>query len=250
MQAFGLVGQSLPVGTDGPGGAKLRGCLALAVRSSQVLLDRVISQIVQPFLGLPAALALVEHKLLAGVARDLDRNQGAACSHVVFGALGRLDEFHSVLSRVLEPDRVWLIHAALEFVARARSHLPLDDQVARLDLKEPRAFLHVFCTALDRQTAFQAKGHSGAGAVGQRIDNALAKKTTLAEKGERPALEQAAGLVGEARDPERMRSRIRHAAKDAKPNQARRYRGRKGRWLRLALLCLPAGAWSRGCQGP
>ena len=104
------------------------------------------------------------------------------------------------------------IHAALEFVARARSHLPLDDQVARLDLKEPRAFLHVFCTALDRQTAFQAKGHSGAGAVGQRIDHALAKKTTLAEKGERPAFEQAAGLVGEARDPEGMRGRIRHAA--------------------------------------
>ena len=39
----------------------------------------------------------------------------------------------------------------------------------------------------------------------------MAKKAALAEKGERPALKQTAGLVGETRDPERMRGRIGHA---------------------------------------
>ena len=71
--------------------------------------------------------------------------------------------------------------------------------------------MHVFRTALDRQTAFQSEGHSGAGPVRQRIDYALAKKAALAEKGERPALKQATGLVGEARYSEGMGGRIGHA---------------------------------------
>src|SRR5687767_540298 len=88
----------------------------------------------------------------------------------------------------------------------------LDRELARLDLEKPGAELGRLALALHSQAALERERNGGGAARRQRLQQPLTQERPFFEDGNRPALQQASGFVGEANYPERMRDGVRYPA--------------------------------------
>ena len=195
-----------------PRGRELRGDVAIGARVGEVRLHRVVGDDREPVLVPATRRRSSTDDLHCGARLDPRRHERALRADVVLGALGRLEEARPVDAGVLHEHLRRELAAVAQAVLRLRDVVALDGELAVLDLRDALAELVVFRCISRARLRSSAKGTVVVAPSGSGSTMPCPEKRARLEDGDRTALEQAAGLVGEARHAKRVRLRVGHAA--------------------------------------